>query len=72
MVGLDQPIIMSLIQVELDEFLPWFESRLDEKHGTTMGPLKTLFLSFICLVNQLIHIYIEIRVKIMRQAANEK
>ncbi len=62
---------MSLVQLELDEFLPWFESKLDEKHGNAIGPLKTLFLSFICLINQLIHIYIEIRLLVIKNAKTE-
>jgi|JI6StandDraft_1071083.scaffolds.fasta_scaffold04567_3 hypothetical protein len=62
---------MTLVQVEIDEFLPWFESKLDEKHGNAMGSLKTLFLSFICLVNQLIHIYVEIRILVVKNTAME-
>ena len=36
-----------------------------------MGSLKTLFLSFICLVNQLIHIYVEIRILVVKNTAME-
>lgn len=56
---------MSILQIELDDFLPWFEARLDEKHGTAIEPLKNQFLSFICLVNQIIHLFVEIREKVL-------
>lgn len=53
-----------MIDIKIDDFLEWFEMRLDEKYCHRLENLKRVFIGFVNLTSQIMEIYVIILEKI--------